>query len=74
MYYRIGSLEAPHLLTQKIEPVYYRIGSLEDEDDFIIINDRLDEAIEAFVAVANVARLKQSEDTKKKFVTQWLGK
>ena len=67
------STDSSEVIKKRIENAKSEIKAV-DEYDFIIINDRLDEAIEAFVAVANVARLKQSEDSKKQFVRQWLGK
>lgn len=67
------STDSEQVIYQRIENAKSEIKAV-DEYDFIIINDRLDEAIEAFVAVANTARLKQTKQSKKQFVTQWLGK
>ncbi len=44
------------------------------EYDFTIINDTVEQAVEAFVIVAKAARLKQSSADEAKFITKWLGK
>ena len=43
------------------------------EYDFTIINDSVDDAAEAFVIVANAARLKQSREEEEQFIQEWLG-
>ena len=44
-----------------------------DEYDYVIINDSIDEAKRAFVAIANAARYKMSNAQSAKFVQEWLG-
>ena len=43
------------------------------EYDFTIINDTIEEAAREFVIVANAARLKQSSEDEKEFISNWLG-
>ena len=43
------------------------------EYDFTILNDTVEEAARRFVIVANAARLKQSRDDQKEFISHWLG-
>ncbi len=42
------------------------------EYDFTIINDTIEDAAREFVTVAKAARLKQSENSEKKFIELWL--
>ncbi len=44
-----------------------------DEYDYVIINDSIEEAKKAFVAIANAARYKMSNAQSSKFVQEWLG-
>ena len=43
-----------------------------DEYDFVIINDSIEEAKKAFVAIANAARYKMSNVQSSRFVQNWL--
>ena len=43
-----------------------------DEYDYVIINDSIDEAKKAFVAIANAARYKMSNAQSAEFVSKWL--
>ena len=43
-----------------------------DEFDYVIINDNIQDAKEAFVAIANSARYKMSNAECKEFVSKWL--
>ena len=44
-----------------------------DEYDYVIINDSIEEAKKAFVAIANATRYKMSNAQSSKFVQEWLG-
>ena len=44
-----------------------------DEYDFVIVNDTIEDAKKAFVAIANAARYKMSTAQSAKFVEKWLG-
>ena len=44
-----------------------------DEYDFVIVNDTIEDAKKAFVAIANAARYKMSNVQSAKFVEKWLG-
>ena len=44
-----------------------------DEYDFVIVNDTIEDAKKAFVAIANAARYKMSNTQSAEFVEKWLG-
>ena len=44
-----------------------------NEYDYVIINDTIEDAKKAFVAIANAARYKMSNEQSSKFVQEWLG-
>jgi guanylate kinase len=64
--------------TDNEDVILNRLSNAKDEIkaigeyDFTIINDTVEEAAREFVTVAKAARLKQSEDSEKKFIAQWL--
>ncbi len=43
------------------------------EYDFIILNDKVEQAAAEFIIVANAARLKHSQDEEEAFIKKWLG-
>jgi len=64
--------------TDNEDVILKRLNNAKDEIkaigeyDYTIINDTIEEAAQEFITVAKAARLKQSEDSEKKFIAQWL--
>ena len=44
-----------------------------DEFDYVLINDRIDSSVEAFVAVAQTARLKRGQEEIDRLIAAWMG-
>jgi len=61
------------IISNRIENAKNEIKAIS-EYDFTIVNDRVEKASEAFILVAKVARLKQSEADEENFIRQWLSK
>jgi guanylate kinase len=64
--------------TDSSETIAKRLQNAKDEIkalneyDYIIINDKIEEAKEAFIAIANSARYKMSKDDKDALIKEWL--
>ncbi|RRS30399.1 MAG: guanylate kinase [Epsilonproteobacteria bacterium (ex Lamellibrachia satsuma)] len=69
---RARSTDDENVILKRIENAKGEIRAL-GEYDFAIINDTVEEAVREFVIVAKAARLKQSQEEKKKFIQTWLG-
>jgi len=65
--------------SDNMEVINARIENAKDEIkaiseyDYVIINDSIEEAKKAFVAIANAARYKMSNAQSREFVQKWLG-
>jgi len=68
----LRSTDDPETIRRRLENAREEIEALE-EYDFLIINDDLERATEAFVAIARAARLKPGRDAARAFREQWLG-
>ena len=64
--------------SDKEEVIAKRLENAKDEIkaiseyDFLIINDNIEEATKAFIAIANAARYKVSNQEAKEFIDKWL--
>lgn len=58
------------IVNKRLENAIFEIESL-NEYDFVIINDDLDKAVEQFINVAKVARLKYSNSELAAFIKDW---
>jgi len=65
------STDNPEVIAQRVQNAKREILEISAYD-FVIVNDEIAEATEKFVAVANAARLKPSDETREKFVKVWL--
>ena len=63
--------DSPEVISQRLKNAKREILEI-GAYDFVIVNDEVAAAVEKFVAVANAARLKLSNNTGKNFVDQWL--
>ncbi|MDQ7085189.1 MAG: guanylate kinase [Sulfurovum sp.] len=61
------------VIVQRLQNAKSEIEAI-DEYDFLIVNDALDQAVQEFIMVANVARLKQNSEDKAKFILEWFSK
>ena len=59
------------VINKRLENAKEEIKAI-DEYDYVIINDDIQEATKAFIAIANSARYRFSESKSKKFVQNWL--
>jgi len=62
--------DSDSVINKRLENAIFEIKSL-NEYDFVIINDDLQKAVEAFINVAKVARLKYSNSELKSFIRDW---
>jgi len=65
-----GSDES-EVIKKRLENAKEEIEAI-DEYDFVIINDEIKSAKEAFVAIANATRSKMSQEHSREFVANWL--
>ena len=70
---RERSTDTDEVITQRVENAKTEIEAL-GEYDFTIVNDKVEDATEAFIIAANAARLKQRKADEAKFIQQWLDK
>jgi len=63
--------DSPEVISQRLKNAKREILEI-GAYDFVIVNDEVAAAVEKFVAVANAARLKLSNNAGKNFVDQWL--
>jgi len=59
------------VINKRLENAKEEIKAI-DEYDYVIINDDIQEATKAFIAIANSARYRFGESKSKKFVQNWL--
>ena len=65
--------------SDKIDIIQKRLENAKEEIeeissyDYVIINDNLEEAKEAFIAIANATRYKMGKAESQKFIKEWLG-
>jgi len=67
------STDDPETIRRRLENARQEIQALE-EYDFLIVNDELEQATEAFVAIARAARLKPGKEAARRFRERWLAK
>ncbi|WP_456392827.1 guanylate kinase [Nitratifractor sp.] len=65
------STDDPETIRRRLENAREEIQALE-EYDFLIVNDELEQATEAFVAIARAARLKPGKEAARRFRERWL--
>ena len=59
------------IINRRIENAKEEIKAI-DEYDYLIINDKIEDAKNAFVAIANAARYKMSNSQSEAFINKWL--
>ncbi len=63
--------DAPDVIDQRLRNAREEIRAI-DEFDYVLINDDIDEATEAFVALARTARLKMGTAKRQELIAQWM--
>jgi len=63
--------DAPDVIAKRLENAKTEIEAI-DEYDFLIVNDSIAEATNAFIAIANAARYKKDSKETKLFLENWL--
>ena len=59
------------IINRRLENAKDEIKAI-DEYDYVIINDKIEDAKKAFVAIANAARYKMSNAQSQEFINKWL--
>ena len=59
------------IINKRLENAKEEIKAI-DEYDFVIVNDNLEKAKNAFISIANAARFKMSSNKSKEFINRWL--
>ena len=68
---RDRSTESDAMIDQRLHNAKEEIQAIH-EFDYVVINDDIDAATEAFVALANTARLKPGREERRSLVKRWL--
>jgi len=63
--------DAPEVIEQRLRNAREEIRAI-GEFDYVLINDDIDEATEAFVALAQTARLKMGTAGRQELIAQWM--
>ena len=61
----------PDVIKKRLQNAKDEIKAI-DEYDFVILNDKVEDAAKAFVAIANAARFKMSKKASLEFIDKWL--
>jgi len=63
--------DAPEVIEQRLRNAREEIRAI-DEFDYVLINDDIDTATEAFVALAQTARLKMGSAGRRELIARWM--
>jgi guanylate kinase len=69
---RARSTDSDAVIEKRLHNAKVEIQAIS-EFDYVILNDDIDTAVEAFVALANTARLKPGREERARIIEAWLG-
>jgi guanylate kinase len=65
------STDSLDIINRRLQNAKEEIKAI-NEYDFVIVNDNLEKAVEEFILIANVARLKWNKSKQDKFIQEWI--
>jgi guanylate kinase len=65
--------DSKEVISKRLENAKREIQAI-NEYDFVVVNDNLDRAVEAFVSIANASRYKMSNQESREFIENWFSK
>jgi guanylate kinase len=67
---RDRSTDSDEVIAHRLHNAREEIQAL-DEFDYVLINERIEETVEQFVALAHVARLKMDREARQRLIAAW---